>query len=249
MDAILEEINTTHEVKDATGNRHALHSEVSDAEGEAIRKVIRENGFMRTIEVGCAYGISTLHICEAICNQAHPTHYAIDPYQAEEWKNIGVQNVMRAGYDFFQLIEEPSETALPVLMKSGEENFDFALIDGFHTLDHTLLDFFYLNRLVRVGGIIAIDDLHMPSVNKAVRYVLNYPAYEVVRRKELPNRGQTLTRQLANVVSAAIPDALVGKVFDPSFVYSDADLGIHTSMVFLKKTGPDTRKYNWYAPF
>lgn len=249
MNTVLEEIHITHKVKDNNGNTYELHSEVSRGEGKAIQSVIKDNRFERTIEIGCAYGISSLHICEAIRDLPNPEHVAVDPLQSTEWNNIGVRNVEKAGYEFFRLIEGPSEIALPELMKTKKGHFDFALIDGKHTLDHTLLDFFYLNHLVKVGGIIAVDDLHMYSVNKAVRYVLNYPAYEVVANENLSDRGQTLKRRLIDAASGAIPDFLVGKVFDPSFVYSDADLGIHTSMVFLKKTEADKRAYDWFVPF
>ena len=33
----------------------------------------------------------------------------IDPFQSTDWHNIGITNLKRAGFDFFELIEKPSE--------------------------------------------------------------------------------------------------------------------------------------------
>ena len=36
--------------------------------------------------------------------------------------------------------------------------FDFIFIDGWHTFDYTLVDMFYADRLLRIGGYLLIDD-------------------------------------------------------------------------------------------
>ena len=45
------------------------------------------------------------------------------------------------------LIEKKSYEAMPELLKKGEENYDFIFIDGWHTFDYTLVDFFYSDKL------------------------------------------------------------------------------------------------------
>jgi len=42
------------------------------------------------------------------------------------------------------------------------ERIDFAFIDGAHTFDHVLVDFFYIDRMLNVGGIVAFDDVGFP---------------------------------------------------------------------------------------
>ena len=56
----------------------------------------------------------------------------------------------------------------------------FALIDGWHTFDQVLPDFFYVDQLLEDGGIVAFDDVVMAAINRAVRYFLNYPNYRIV---------------------------------------------------------------------
>lgn len=126
-------------------------SSISAKEGERIWECIRKNGFRRTIEIGCALGVSSLYICDATSVFLNSSHTIIDPYETRDWGGIGVRNLEARGIDFALLIEQPSELALPGLLEKGAE-FDFAFIDGWHTFDHSLVDFFYLNRLIRVGG-------------------------------------------------------------------------------------------------
>ena len=78
-----------------------------------------------------------------------------------------------------RLIEERSDAALPVLTASGTE-LDLALIDGMHLFDYTLVDFFHVDRMLRVGGIVLFHDTWMPAVRQAASYVVANRAYERV---------------------------------------------------------------------
>ena len=50
-----------------------------------------------------------------------------------------------------------SYIALPKLLEKYKYNyFDFIFIDGFHTFDYTLVDFFFSNLLLKINGIIVI---------------------------------------------------------------------------------------------
>ncbi len=71
----------------------------------------------------------------------------------------------------FRLVEQPSHLALPELFRNGER-FDFVFIDGNHTFDFVLLDFFYADRMLEIGGVIGFDDLWMLAVRQVVAYVM-----------------------------------------------------------------------------
>ncbi len=152
---------------------------ISEPEGEFLWSLIRENGFRKTIEVGCALGVSSLYICDALSEVGDASHTMVDPNQTEQWQKTGVKNLEEHGFDCHTLIEKPSEIALPELLEAGE-SYDFAFIDGWHTFDHTLLDFFYMNRMVRVGGMIVFDDATWPAIAKLIRYIERYPCYEKI---------------------------------------------------------------------
>jgi hypothetical protein len=163
--------------------------------GEAITALIQKKQCLRTMEIGCAYGVSSLFICQALeeRREADPHHVIIDPFQSGQFNKAGILNLERAGFDFFELIEEPSERALPKLWQQGRR-YDFALIDGRHTMDQVMLDFFYVDKLLDVGGIVVFDDIRWASIGKAMRYISRYPSYRVLPPSSLPRTLKWTTR-------------------------------------------------------
>jgi len=226
-------------------------------EGEFLWSQIREHNYTKTIEIGCALGMSSLYICDALSRFEEVSHTIIDPYQTTQWKSIGVNNLRKLGFHFFTLIEEPSEIALPRLVKE-KLTFDFAFIDGWHTFDHTLVDFFYLNRLIRVGGMIVFDDTRYPSVSRVLRYVAKYPNYAIVKGKE----EQKLAGRKRRLLKLGIKGGYyVSKIFPSSLrplFFSDLILSHHSvyevllrrpRWVAFYKTDEDRRDFNWYENF
>ena len=68
----------------------------------------------------------------------------------------------------FGVSEHPLRLALTRLCAEGER-IDFAFIDGNHRFDYTLVDFFYIDKMLRLGGHVAFDDLWIASVRKVVK--------------------------------------------------------------------------------
>lgn len=251
---VLQEIRDTAEVQDESGKRYKLHSEISPEEGELIHSLITQHQFANTLEIGCAFGISSLYICDALSRQTSPHHTILDPMQSVGWHGIGMNNLKRAGFHFFELIEKPSEIALPMLLAEGKK-FQFALIDGWHTFDHTLLDFFYVNRLLEEGGIVVIDDVHMPAVTKVARYIVNYPNYKLLTptSNAKSSYGYSTKRRMVDgairFLTKMLPRSYVDEVFSDSWRRPDSSLIGNRSMIALQKTAPDERTWDWYAPF
>lgn len=147
---------------------------VDAAEGEALRAWVIKEKPLQTIEIGLAYGVSSLYICEGLLinGDQKARHIALDPYQAN-FKNLGLQFLEEAGVTHFvEYLTEESQIALPKFVSEGR-HFDFAFIDGSHLFDRVFLDLIYLGRLVRPGGIIFVDDYQAQSVARAVSFCLN----------------------------------------------------------------------------
>lgn len=250
---LLAQIYATQTVVDRSGNSYELFEcGVTPEQGQFMWNLIRREEIQRTIEIGGAYGLSSLFICDALSKQPTPSHTIVDPFQSTEWHGIGTYHLEQAGFSFFDLIEQPSELALPQLLQR-EERFDFAFIDGYHTFDHALVDFFYLNRLIKVGGIIVIDDCALKPINRLLRYISNYPNYSLVGTVTYePSRKQRLLdavkKGLSRVV-APLPKQYITGVLDDSIVHHKPFLAGNVITVALRKTGPDERHWMWYEPF
>jgi Methyltransferase domain len=58
--------------------------------------------------------------------------------------------------------------ASPGLLEEGIKP-DFAFVDGMHTFDYAFTDFFFLDKMLKPGGVIIFDDLGYPSIRKLCR--------------------------------------------------------------------------------
>ena len=102
--------------------------------------------------------------------------------------------------------------------------FDFAFVDGLHRFDQMALEFFYINRMLDVGGIVIFDDMQLPSVQKILSYIDGYDCYE---RLAIPGKiahtKAFRVRKMANVP----PTRIIGFV----------------------KTEVDNREEHWFHDF
>lgn len=248
VSAIIDEIYRSQAVRDPHGNEYKLSAEVDSVEGDYLYRLISsDESITRTLEVGCAYGLSSLHICEALRNRNNVSHIIIDPNQMDLWHGVGIAYLERAGIDFHRLIQEPSELALPNLLRTQPAGFDLVFIDGWHTFDQTMLDLFYANRLVRVGGYIVVDDCNWESVSAAASYYNNYPAFEQVKFPAMA--AHSWRQQVAKYITTVFRPRLARMVL-PASIYSHIYRRMSfPSMVTFKKVSEDTRSWTWFMGF
>jgi predicted O-methyltransferase YrrM len=172
MNEVLRSIIFNKSVVTEDGITRPLHSAISQGEGDFIQEMIRSARPQVSLEVGCAYGVSSLFICEALREVGADKHIVIDPYQHSHWEGIGLANLRRAGYA--DIIDFHEVVSYQYLSRLTEEHvtIDFAFIDGQHTFDYVLVDFFLTDKLLKPGGIIIFDYLSYPSIRSVFRYVL-----------------------------------------------------------------------------
>lgn len=173
MNSVLEEIYRTETVADDEGNtREAFPASIQYSDGQALYDVTTKTKANRTLEIGMAFGVSTLFICQAHKDKGSGHHTAIDPWQKRWFNNIGLRNVRNAQLDEdFRFYEAPSFEALAELGKNGER-FDFVFIDGNHRFEYTLVDFFLVDKILEVGGYVMLHDPWMPSIRKVLSFIL-----------------------------------------------------------------------------
>ncbi|HTU00909.1 MAG TPA: class I SAM-dependent methyltransferase [Candidatus Sulfotelmatobacter sp.] len=244
MHPYLAELQRTAIVLDAEGQPRPLDSHISCEEGLFLQEVIRDIRPATSLEIGMAFGVSTMFICEALREVGAGKHIAIDPgpvyhegSRALDRCGLGLLNLERCGYrEMVDFQEGPSELVLPKLLERGQR-IDFAFVDGWHTFDHCLLDFFYVNRLLNPGGAVVFHDIRMPSIRRVLRYVQNYPAYRPCG-VAIPSRPAFQTRRQG--IQRAIAFALhLGRALVPR----------RPTAAALKKIEPDDRTWTWYRRF
>jgi predicted O-methyltransferase YrrM len=243
--AVIERIYRTREAVGRSGRTRKVYSAIDAEEGEFLLNLIRNDAnVVRTLEVGCANGLASLHICAALQDRPLASHTIIDPEQNGYWDGAGLLHLAEAGITFSNLVELGSEIALPGLLEKHEGKFDFVFIDGMHTFDHTLLDCFYATRLLRIGGYLAIDDVDMPSVHRVIRYYRNYPCYELVGRVRRVVRP-ALRRRLLLAFMQKISRPTWEKILPAKLCRRLHHDGV-TRMLALKKVAADVRDWDWH---
>jgi predicted O-methyltransferase YrrM len=140
---------------------------VTAERGAFIGSVCREYRPAATLEIGMAWGMSTLFMLEALADlgTAQPgCHAVIDPFQEKYFHNAAIRAVREAGaLELIDFYAEPSQIVLP-RMVSGGRRFDLAFIDGDHRFEAAFIDFYFIDQLLRPGGIVIFDDLGMDGV-------------------------------------------------------------------------------------
>jgi predicted O-methyltransferase YrrM len=240
MNTVIDQIYATRQVLDADERPvDAFGPSVPYETGRLLYDLIREKRLTRTLEVGMAYGTSTLFICQALADQGAGRHTAIDPNQDDGWHSIGRLNARRAGLDkHLRFMGAKSCEALPELC-GRDERFDFAFIDGMHRFDYVLVDFFYVDQLLETGGYLVMDDLDMPAISKAVSFILRNRNYERVSMQ--PGKRVPLWKRMARIGMRTLRQPL-------RYDYSGYKLGCGNACV-LRKTGQDQRSWDHHRSF
>lgn len=124
-----------------------------------------------TLEIGLAYGFSTLYFLEAQ-QQLKFTHIAIDPAQFTSYSGVGhTSAVEHSIVDKFIFHKMFSFECLSML-KMQQKSFDIIFIDGGHRFDDVLCDFTLAAQICPVGGYIILDDLLLPSITKVKDFIV-----------------------------------------------------------------------------
>lgn len=252
MNTVLEEILRSGTTLIESGEKIPIHSAVPEGEGLFLEKLVSELEPRTTLEVGLAFGVSALFICQALPSGS--SHIVIDPFQFSArseggWQGAGLAAIKRAGYgDLIEFHPEPSYAVLPQLETSGVK-IGFALIDGWHTFDFALVDFFYINRMLEVGGVVALDDVHMPSVRKVCRFALTNLDYVVCGR--YPETSSKPSWKQRTVARLAQKSKNVARLLKPDFIVPDTDLGLPLDCrcLALRKRSHDRRKWDFHREF
>lgn len=175
---IIDEIFIEGKVQHPDGNFLKVGANISVKNSYALRQLIQQRQPKLVVEIGMAYGVSTLSILSELDKNDNGRLISIDPYIG--WPTgrlVALHRIQRAGVAHrHSHMHMCSYEALPKLLTDNMRP-DLIYIDGNHNFDYVFTDFFFSDKLLGVGGIIAFNDAGWRSVYKVIRFLKKYRKY------------------------------------------------------------------------
>jgi predicted O-methyltransferase YrrM len=178
---VLRETFEEGRVQHPAGHYLKVVANISQENSTALLKFVLQRRPELVIEVGMAFGVSTLSILCAMQQNGNGRLISIDPYIG--WPTgclVALHQVKRAGVEHLhEHMQECSYTAFPKLLATKTRP-DFIYIDGNHNFDYVFTDFFFADKLLTVGGAVAFNDAGWRSVYKVIRFLRIYRKYREI---------------------------------------------------------------------
>jgi predicted O-methyltransferase YrrM len=249
---IAEEVITSRRAPLRDGTIVDASSFVSRESCQLLYELVERSGARQGVEIGMAFAVSTVCLADALRGVAGAEARLIsfDPTQrhADSWNSAGLWQLERAGLlGVVELRDETSQRGLPKLVDSGFR-CQIGFIDGWHTFDHTLIDFFYIDQMLDIGGHIVFDDTLYPAIQRVVQFVLANRNYEVagIERSQYHVPASLRARRTAKRMLRRV----VRTDRDPRPHHAALFREIESAqMVSVRKIGDDDRRFDHYAPF
>lgn len=256
MNPVLAQIIYTRTCPAPNGNGivNLLQNTAELAEGVLIHKSIAAVQAKTTLDIGLGYGVSSMFICDALAQSGinNVQHIAIDPHQHDAtFRGIGLNNLRLAGYDrITRFIGQPSHVALPALLNE-KTVIDFVFLDGYHTFDHALVDFFYADLILKEGGIVIIDDTDWAAIKRLCSFIMQNRNYEVFDFVDIPTGSSAWRLWLNRQVAKFSRWKPISSYFQPSanFLGNQLDRITYGSCVAFRKIAHDNRRWDHYVEF
>lgn len=254
MKSLASEILSSRKVEGPNGEQYQLEANIDAGLGELLQQIIAEIRPKHTLEIGLAYGISSLYICEQLQAVGAESHTILDPYQERIYHGAGLHQLMKCGYgSLVKFSDDHPHVYLPRLLQERGQHLDFCFQDGPKRFDLAMVNTFYLSEMLKPNGIMFFDDVNaFPSIRKLCRFMAKQPNYEVFRpyrgtgQLKLKQRvGRPMRKTICQTIGA-LP--VVSSALSPA-VYQDPALNIDAGAVGFRKISNDPVKWNFFKDF
>jgi predicted O-methyltransferase YrrM len=248
LNTLIEILETGTIEINSTGERVTLHSHTPKGQGLFLQQMYDLVKPSKSLEVGLAYGISTLFILEKCrqYNSAEKCHVIIEPFP---WGNTALYNITKEGLEkYIDIRNELSDKVIPS-MYLNNDRIQFAYVDTTKVFDTVLQDFYFIDKILDVGGIIIIDDASTGGINMVIRFISTLPHYKAVGKFDQQQSGK-----LYSIGERIFEAALTLVPFKSRFLktYSfktNRQLDIDYRCIAFRKINADERNWDWEAPF
>ncbi|MCP4508704.1 MAG: class I SAM-dependent methyltransferase [Fuerstiella sp.] len=206
------------------------------------------------MEIGLAFGVSSLYLCEALLRTGAVRHTIVDPYQHRKWYGAGLPQLQEAGYEsLIEFTEQHPHVLLPQMLDERKEHLDLCFLDGLKRFDLVLTNAFYLIKMLRPGGVIFFDDVNgWAGVVKVCPFISQLPEFQVF----CPCRGSgpvSLKSKFAQRSKRAAANAFAQLPLVPGFAaskhYFDAQHDLNVVGVGFQKTDEGEAPWDFFAEF
>lgn len=171
-------------LEDHLSNCGEIRGGITLAEARVLAGFILRERLKSCLEIGVAKGASALTMAQAV-SEVGGRLDGIDPWQLVQHESAAINLLDKYGLcDRFVLHSQPSHLIAPQLLETGRM-FDLVFVDGMHNFEFKCLDCFYSDRLLRIGGLLALHDATYQSTKKAAKLLLTTARFEVIQTPEL----------------------------------------------------------------
>ena len=141
---------------------HGLQN-MSFEQAQVICDVIQRNGFQQILELGFRHGVSTCYMAAALDDLGGGNITTIDLLSAKEAQpnidsllgDLGLAHLVSVYYEPTSYIWR----LMKLLEADGSPRFDLCYIDGAHDWATDGFAFFLVDKMLKPGGIIILDDM------------------------------------------------------------------------------------------
>ena len=244
----LEEIFQTSEIETPANERIKIHSHTSKAQGLFLQEIFDIIKPSKSIEVGLAYGISTLFILEKHHeNKSTPkSHIVIEPFP---WGGVAEHNIEKENLsELAEIKYKKSHDVLPQLYYDSCR-IQFAYIDTTKLFDVVLQDFYFIDKMLDVNGVVILDDCggSWPGVQRVARFINSLPHYKVLKahNKIVMSRKRRLALRSFSKIIKLLP--FKEQLYPTVNFKTDSELNLNYHCIAFKKISEDQRNWDFDA--
>ena len=233
--------------RDETGERVGLDSNISIPHGLFLQNLYDRVKPRKSLEVGLAFGISTLFILEK-CREngaAPKSHIVIEPWLRDD---VAMHNIRSAGLeDYLDLRNDLSDVVIPSLYLD-HERIQFAFVDTTKVFDIVLQDFYFIDKILDIGGVVIFDDASTGGINLVMRFIATLPHYEIYDtfEKVKVSARYTTGLRLFEIGTNLLP--FKKKYMNFYSFKTSTQLGLNYRSIAFRKIAKDTRNWDWMKP-
>lgn len=145
---------------------------------EYISHLIKQHKMNTCILIGLQFGKDSLKMCKALQENSKQNKgkdyllYSIEINQFTKYNGIAIENIKKDGLDqYHKLIQKPTSDALSALSLTLENKIQLILFHTITTLKESMLELFYANLLLQIGGYIILLNATESSVIDVLKYI------------------------------------------------------------------------------